>query len=116
MEKQGGNWEDFNGILHHQGLPYIPEIIRIELISRHHDDQLVGHFGIEKMQELVTKKYHWEALRHDIEVYIRRCDVCLASKVVRHKTYRNLQQLPVPTHRWKDLSMDFVTRLPQSAD
>ena len=41
-------WEDSEGDLHRQGLPYIPEIIRTELISRHHDDPLVGHSGIEK--------------------------------------------------------------------
>ena len=115
-EKLGRNWEDSDGILHHQGLPYVPEIIRTELISRHHDDPLAGHFGIEKTRELVARKYYWETLRHDVEVYVRGCDICLASKAVRHKPYGNLQQLPVLTHRWKDLSIDFVTGLPQSAD
>lgn len=34
-EKLGkDSWEDLNGVLHHQGLPYVPEIIRTELISR----------------------------------------------------------------------------------
>ena len=115
-EKLGGNWEDSDRILHHQGLPYVPEIIRTELISRHHDDPLAGHFGIEKMRELVIRKYYWETLRHDVKVYIRGCDVCLASKAVRHELYGNLQQLPVPTDCWKDLSMNFVIGLPQSTD
>ena len=38
------------------------------------------------------------------------------SKAVRHKPHGNLQSLPLPTHRWKDLSIDFVTELPESAD
>ena len=37
-EKLGGNWEDSNGILHHQSLPYICKIIKTELITRHYDD------------------------------------------------------------------------------
>ena len=42
---------------------------------------------------------------------MKGCDVCLASKAVRHKPYGDLQSLPIPTHRWKDLLMDFVTGL-----
>ena len=115
-EKLGRNQKDFDGILHHQGLFYVSEIIKTELISKHYDDPLAGHFDIKKMQKLVTRKYYWETLHYDVEVYIRGCDICLASKVVRHKPYGNLQQLPVLTHHWKDLSMDFATELSQSVD
>ena len=109
-------WEDIKQVLHYQGLSYVPKVIRSELISRHHDDSLVGHFAIEKIRELIARKYYWPTLRRDVEAYIKGCDVCLASKAVRHKPYEDLQSLPVPTHRWKDLSMDFVTGLPISAN
>lgn len=42
--------------------------------------------------------------------------MCLALKTVYHKPYEDLQSLPVLTHQCKDLSMDFVTRLPISAN
>ena len=90
-EKLGRNWKNSDRILYHKSLPYIPEIIRTQLISRHHNDPLAGHFGIEKTQELVTRKYYWETLRYDVEVYVRYYDICLASKAVRHKLYGNLQ-------------------------
>ena len=51
-------YEDNDGVLHHQGLPFIPEIIRTELISRHHDDPLSGHFGIDKTRELIGREYY----------------------------------------------------------
>ena len=51
-------WTDIDGVLHHQGLPFVPEIIRTELISRHHDDPLAGHFGIDKTRELIGRKYY----------------------------------------------------------
>ena len=33
-------------------------------------------------------------------------------KAVRHKPYDDLQSLPVPTHRWKNLLLDFVIGFP----
>ena len=109
-------WKNVEGGLQFQGLPYVPEIIRFEVISCHHNDPLVGHFGIDKTRELVSRKYYWPSLRRDIKSYVRGCDICLASKTIRHKPYGDLQFLPVPTHQWKDLFMDFVTGLPLSAD
>ena len=42
-------WEEnADGVLNHQGLPYVPEVIRTELISRQHDDPLASHFEIDK--------------------------------------------------------------------
>ena len=109
-------YEEIEKVLHHQGLQFVPKVIQTELISRHHDDPLAGHFGINKTRELIGRKYYWLSLRKDVEAYVKGCNVCLASKAVRHKPYGDLQALPVPTHRWKDLPMDFVTGLPVSTD
>lgn len=75
-------------------------------------DSLAGHFGIENTSELVARKYYWSILRPDVEEYVKGFDVCLASKAVRQAVY----SLPVLTHQWKDLSMDFVMGLPVSTD
>ena len=88
----------------------------MELISQYHDNLLAGHFGINKTRELIVRKYYWPTLRRDIKAYVKGCDICLAFKAVRHKPYGNLQALPVLTHRWKDLSMNFVTGLLVSTD
>ena len=55
-------WKDVKGVLQYQRLPYVPEIIRFEVISRHHDDPLAGYFGIDKTRELVGRKYYWPSL------------------------------------------------------
>ena len=41
-------WEDIDQVLHFQDLPYVLKVVCLELISRHHDDPLAGHFGIKK--------------------------------------------------------------------
>ena len=38
-------WEDVEGVLQYQGLPYVLEIIRSKVISLHDNDPLVGYFG-----------------------------------------------------------------------
>ena len=103
-------------MLYYQGLLYVPKIIRTELISRYHNNLLVSHFGIKKTQELVARKYYWLTLCHDVEDYVKGCNVYLALKTVQHKPYGDLQSLPIFTHRWKDLSIDFITGLPILTD
>ena len=110
------NWEDVEGVLQYRGLLYVPEIICSKVISCHHNDPLAGHFGIDKTRELVGQKYYWPCLRKNVKNYVRGCDVCLTSKAVLHKPYGDLQSLLISTHRWKDLSIDFVTGLPLSTD
>ena len=114
QSKEG--YKEVKGVLHHQGLLFVPKTLWIELISRHHNDLLAGHLGIKKTCELLARKYFWPSLQHNVETYVKGCDVCLALKAVRHKPHDNLQSLPLPTHWWKDLLMDFVTSLPISTN
>ena len=89
---------EVEGVLHYQDLPYLPEIIKTEIISKHHDNLLVDHFGIKKTWGLVAQKYYCPTLRVNIETYMKGCDVCVAFKAVKHKLYGDLQLLLVSTH------------------
>ena len=97
-ERLKNDYEEVDGVLHHQRLPFVPEIIRTELISRYHDDSLARHFGINKTKDLVGRKYYWLNLQKHIEAYVKSYDICLGSKAVRYKPYGDLQSLPAPTH------------------
>ena len=75
------------------------KIVCFELISKHHDDLLAGHFRIDKMRDLIGRKYYWPSYKRDVEAYVRGCVVCLVSKAVRDKLYGDLQSLLVPSHQ-----------------
>ena len=74
----------------------MPKAIRIKLISHHHDDLLASHFGIKKTCKMLAWKYYWPTFRYNVEAYVKGCDVCLASKAVKHKPYNDLQSCQYP--------------------
>ena len=82
-------YKEFDGVLYYQGLSFVPEAIRLKLISQYHNDSLAGHFGIHKTRELIGRKYYWPSLNKDVEAYIKGYDICLGSKAVRNKPYGN---------------------------
>lgn len=110
------DWKDNKRVFQYYGLPYVSEIIRSKLISYHYNDLLIEHFGIDRTQELVAKKDYSIIFCRNVKGYLRGCNMCLASKGVCYKSYRDLKLLLILTHCWKDLSMDFLTDLLLSVD
>ena len=90
--------EDVERVLQYQELPYVLEIIRSKIISCHHSDFVVEHFGINKTIKLVSQKYYWSSLEKDIETYVWGCNVGLTSKAIHHNSYGDLQSLLVPIY------------------
>ena len=41
--------EDVKGVMHHQGLSYVPEVIRTELISRYHDEGTLASIQLKNL-------------------------------------------------------------------
>ena len=52
-EELKDNYKDIDVVLYHQRLLFVLKSIQTKLISRHHDDFLVKHFGINKIKDLV---------------------------------------------------------------
>lgn len=98
--------------MYFQVFPYLSEIIKIEIISKYHNNQLVDHIGIKKSPKLIIQNYYWPTLQVYIKTYMKRYDIGMTSKSVRHKSYWDLHSLLVFRHYWKDLYMILVTSLP----
>ena len=108
------NFKITEGVLTHKGylVPISRELIKYIITSRH-SALATGHLGQEKTYELVSRDYYWNGMRKDINDFIKSCE-CIKSKRLRHKPYGLLRQLPVPSERWKSLSVDFIPKLPNS--
>jgi transposase InsO family protein len=107
---------DQEGLLRYQGRLYIPERngLRQKLLNIYHDDPLAGHFGRTRTTELLRRKFHWINMQNDVAQYVKECAVCQGTATPRHRPYGKLESLPIPQRPFSDLSMDFITHLPQA--
>ena len=105
-----------NGRLWYQGRLYIPndKRLRTRICQTHHDTPGAGHTGRTKTLDLIRRSYFWPGMRNIIARFVRNCHTCSRSKSRRHVKYGVLKPLPVPSQRWTNISMDFVTGLPTS--
>ena len=99
-----------------EGRPCRTDSEKQEIIRDHHDLPAVGHPGINKTIELVTRNYSWPGLRKDVESYVKECDLCAKTKHSRHKPYGLLQSPKPPEEAWKSIAWDFIVKLPKSPD
>lgn len=87
--------------------------LRASILRLHHDDPLAGHYGSDKTSVLLHRHFYWDHMEEDIRTYCEECDVCQRVKVKRHKPYGLLMSLPRPERPWSEITMDFVTGLPE---
>src|SRR5258708_8869839 len=106
-------WEWSEGQLWFQGHLYTPdqEILCLQVIHNHHDHPVAGHFGEARTSKLICCSFHWLGLQQMVKDYMASCAMCPHTKSVRHKPYRKLKQLPIPSQPWSSISMNFSTIL-----
>ncbi len=109
-------WEWSEGQLWFQGCLYIPdqEILHLQVICNHHDHPATGHFREARTSELICHSFHWPSLWQMVKDYTASCTTCACTKSVRHKPYRKLKQLLIPSQPWSSILMDFIEQLPAS--
>jgi len=53
-------------------------------------------------------------MKREIASYVVECDVCQRVKAEHLKPAGTLQPLPIPSWKWENISMDFITGLPRT--
>jgi len=110
-----GQWStDPNSLLLLDNRIYIPSggNLCTCVLQYNYDLILAGHFGQNKILELVCCGYSWPSLRADVQQFCKSCITCMQSKPQHHKPYGSLKQLPIPERPWNSISIDFIEKLP----
>ena len=88
-----------------------------ETIWNYHDNLVHGHPGISKTIDLIQQTgISVTNLWKHVTDYVKKCLMCQRNKHGRHTPYGEGQPNLIPNGPWKDISMDFITKLPKSRD
>lgn len=88
--------------------------LRQKVLFSEHDDPARGHPGVFKTTHFIKKKYFWPGMTADSKQYVSTCEKCQRNKHRQTKPPGLLNVLPIPEARWQDVTMDFITGLPNS--
>lgn len=107
---------DTQGNLVYRDRKWVPdsEPLRTGLISTIHSSKALGHPGRNGTYQSVAREYFWPNMSNQIRQYVRNCSVCGRSKPWRDGLQGFLRPLPLPERIWKEISIDFITDLPES--
>ena len=107
-------------LLYHCGKRCIPQTERAKIIREApkiireaHTSLISSHFGVSKIVTQLQRFCYWPKMSETVSRYVKGCAMCAKSKPSNRKLGL-YAPLPVPSHPWESVSMDFVGGLPKS--
>ena len=95
-----------NSVLYHLGKLCMPQGERNNIVREAHTSLIAGHFGVGKTIANIQRYCHWPCMFDNVSHFIRGCSLCAKSKPSNRKLGL-YTPLPVPSHPWESISMDF---------
>ncbi len=70
---------NFIKLLYHKSKIYIlsDKAVKNELIKLHHDDVLTKHYEVDRIINLLFRKYYWVNIMNNVWEYVALCTICL---------------------------------------
>ena len=90
------------------------DVLRTKLIQSVHDSAVYGHPGRDATASILGRDFYWPLQARQVRQFLRNCDHCGRNKVWREHKHGLLRPLPVPDRFFQEISMDFMTDLPNS--
>ncbi|GJS39162.1 putative reverse transcriptase domain-containing protein [Tanacetum coccineum] len=90
--------------------------LRTLIMHESHKSKYSIHPGSDKMYQDLKQLYWWPNMKADIATYVSKCLTCSKVKAEHQKPFSLLVQLEIPEWKWEKITMDFVTKLPKTAN
>ena len=79
----------------------------------HQGHSILAHLGGHKTVIYLRDQVWWKSMVQDVTDYCKACTMCATSKSPTEKPRGLLKTMPVLTHPWQYISIDFVGPLPE---
>ncbi|GJT72944.1 putative reverse transcriptase domain-containing protein [Tanacetum coccineum] len=101
----------------HKGLgAVLIQMRKISSLHKSHKSKYSIHPGSDKMYQDLKQLYWWPNMKANIATYVSKCLTCAKVKAEHQKPSGLLVQPEIPEWKWEKITMDFVTKLPKTAN
>lgn len=84
---------------------YVPESMQLQVVRNSHDN--LGHIGIEKTIEVISRNYWFPSMREKVKNYVRNCLKCISFNVPSGKGEGYLHSIPKNDKPFDTVHADF---------
>ena len=94
----------------------VPEYgeLKKDIMEEAHSSAYVMYPGSTKMYRTLKEHYWWNGMKKEIASFVSICLTCQQVKVEHQRPVGKIQLLYIPVWKREKITMDFVTRLPQT--
>ncbi|GJV12287.1 putative reverse transcriptase domain-containing protein [Tanacetum coccineum] len=90
--------------------------LRTLVMHESHKSKYSIHPGSDKMYQDLKQLCWWPNMKANIATYVSKCLTCSKVKAEHQKPSGLLVQPKIPEWKWEKITMDFVTKLPKTAN
>ena len=96
----------------------VPETneIKERIVQELHSTPYSAHPGTQRTIARVRRSFWWKGMLGDIRQFVENCPVCQMEKSDHTLAKGKLMSTQIPEMKWSEISIDFVTDLPLSAN
>ncbi|GMF15818.1 unnamed protein product [Phytophthora lilii] len=94
----------------------VPNVLKLKhrIIAEVHDSNYGGHPGSDQTYIKLRADWYWRRMMRTIKKYITDCENGRRNKPRLSKAPGLMEPLQIPDERWRSISMDFTTDLPDT--
>ncbi|KAD1930830.1 hypothetical protein E3N88_42132 [Mikania micrantha] len=107
-----------DGLMYYLNRLWIPnrDGLRMMIMDEAHKSRYSIHPGADKMYQDLRALYWWPGMKKDIAEYVSKCLNYAKVKAEHQRPSGLLIQPEIPMWKWENISMDFITKLPRTAN